>query len=130
MGWARQGRTQDGPAGWRPGMRSRQVQGAWIIGMNPLGPDSLAVNLCHQQVPQVGLTTLCLSVLISLSRDNNPPARQMCKTQSWSGKGLSHLIRPRVPAGSPWRLSPWVAQRPPGGLAQMPGQLWRTHEPC
>ena len=116
MVWARQGRTRGGPWGWKPGRMNRQVQGAWIVGTSPPGPDSPAVTLCHQQVPQVGLTTLCLSVLISLRGDNNVPTQQICKAQSWSGKGLAHLIRPRAPVGSPWCLSLWFAQRPPGGM--------------
>lgn len=53
MLWARQGRTRGGPGGWRPGRRTTRVQGAWIMGMSFLGPDNPAVNLGHQQVPQV-----------------------------------------------------------------------------
>lgn len=86
VGKAGQGSGWPGEMGTR--QEDRQVEGAWIIGMNPLVSGSPAVNLCHQQVCQAGLTTLCLSGLISLSRDNNPPVPQKCQAQSCSGKGL------------------------------------------
>lgn len=70
--------------------------------MNPLVPDGLAVNLHHQKIPQVG----------PLSRDNNPAAHQICKAQSWSGKGLPYLIGPWASAGSLGCLFLWLAERP------------------
>lgn len=113
MLWARQGRTRGGPGGWRPGRRNRRVRGAWIMGMSFLGPDNPAVNLGHQKVLQVSLTTLCLSILMSRRGGNYPLTHQMCKSQSRSGKGRAHLIRPWVPAGSPLGASPCGSHRDP-----------------
>lgn len=101
-------------SGWPGGMEAREEEqtdsGALDHGHESPGARQPGCESLPPTGTSVCLTTLCLSVLVGLGRGNNPPAYQMCRAQSWSGKGLPHLIRPQAPTASPWCLPPWSAE--------------------